>query len=375
MHLFIAQIFVFIGVCQGADLRSGAARLDITGSVVGQAMMGFGKSEFKNRGIHTRLYARAAYFETATESFAFVSLDQAMVPELLKQDVLKLLQLWTPGKFNDSNVMLTATHTHAGPAGYMHHPLYLLASGGFDKKYFSYLTRQVATAIDAARRSSVKARVSVAQTELTDASFNQSVIPYSLNLNASDFEYDRNPLSTTIRIEKNDGSARPIGLINWFSVHPTSLGNENRLVSGDSKGAAAWLVEQELGGVAAFANSDEGDVSGEVFHTAELSPMEKSLEVARRQSEGAMRAHALAASQPALDGNLRTLTQWVEMPETKVAKLCEPALGYSFAAGSEDGPTHLAGFFEGMRQGEFQLPPFVALANWILGPLLRPTKV
>ena len=53
-------------------MPTGRRSLDITGSVVGQAMMGFGKSEFKNRAF-TPAFMLVRYFETATESFAFVS--------------------------------------------------------------------------------------------------------------------------------------------------------------------------------------------------------------------------------------------------------------------------------------------------------------
>ena len=76
-------------------------------------------------------------------------------------------------------------------------------------------------------------------------------------------------------ISGNDGA--PLGLLNWFSVHGTSLNNTNRLLSGDNRGVASLLLEEAVNGaiwdtqelpgssnqsfVAAFASTNLGDVS------------------------------------------------------------------------------------------------------------------
>ena len=36
----------------------------------------------------------------------------------------------------------------------------------------------------------------------------------------------------------------PMGVINWFAVHPTSMNNTNHLISGDNKGLASQLLEK-----------------------------------------------------------------------------------------------------------------------------------
>lgn len=38
----------------------------------------------------------------------------------------------------------------------------------------------------------------------------------------------------------------PIGMICWFAVHGTSMNNTNQLISGDNKGYAALLFEQDF---------------------------------------------------------------------------------------------------------------------------------
>ncbi|MDZ7781529.1 MAG: neutral/alkaline non-lysosomal ceramidase N-terminal domain-containing protein [Halioglobus sp.] len=36
----------------------------------------------------------------------------------------------------------------------------------------------------------------------------------------------------------------PIGLINWYALHPTAMNYYNRLVSGDHKGYASLMMER-----------------------------------------------------------------------------------------------------------------------------------
>jgi len=43
-------------------------------------------------------------------------------------------------------------------------------------------------------------------------------------------------------------SGDPMGIINWFAVHPTSMNNTNKLISGDNKGYASQLFEKHING-------------------------------------------------------------------------------------------------------------------------------
>ena len=63
---------------------------------------------------------------------------------------------------------------------------------------------------------------------------------------------------------------KPMGVLNWFAVHPTSMNNTNHLISGDNKGAASQMFEREMNSnyvtgkgpfVAAFASTNLGDIS------------------------------------------------------------------------------------------------------------------
>ncbi len=70
---------------------------------------------------------------------------------------------------------------------------------------------------------------------------------------------------------------RAVGCLNWFAMHPTSLGYRNDLISGDNKGWAASQFESaQCSGngdkfVAGFANSACGDVSGNVHRQSGIA--------------------------------------------------------------------------------------------------------
>jgi neutral ceramidase len=113
----------------------------------------------------------------------------------------------------------------------------------------------------------------VASGDLPDAAINRSPHAYLRNPAAERAQYpsDTNTLMTLLRLQKSTGLE--IGAINWFAVHGTSMGNDNHLISGDNKGYAAYLFEQAKGTnylvdetfVAAFAQSDEGDATPNIY--------------------------------------------------------------------------------------------------------------
>ena len=59
------------------------------------------------------------------------------------------------------------------------------------------------------------------------------------------YEHDTDPGVHQMNIfhaETNE----PMGVINWFAVHPTSMNNTNHLISGDNKGLASQLLEKHV---------------------------------------------------------------------------------------------------------------------------------
>lgn len=141
------------------------------------------------------------------------------------------------------------------------------------------------------------------------------------------------------------GTEQTVGVINWHAVHPTNLGQDYRKVSGDNKGHAEYLLEQEFGDtiVAAFANSNAGDVSGNIKYGR---PTESGSVVLDRmkadgqvQKDAALQLMDTATTQ--LAGGVDYRYSRIDMGSTAIdavpgARTWEGGLGFSFAAGSSE---------------------------------------
>ena len=64
-----------------------------------------------------------------------------MMGQLIKMEVLKKLEA-EHGKdvFRNDNLVLSATHTHSGPAGYMQYLMYTISSFGFVEDCFQVIS-------------------------------------------------------------------------------------------------------------------------------------------------------------------------------------------------------------------------------------------
>jgi neutral ceramidase len=190
---------------------------------------------------------------------------------------------------------------------------------------------------------------------------------------------------TLLRFERDDG---PIGMLNWFAVHGTSMNFYNKLISGDNKGYAAYAVEHARGTrytgkpefVAAFAQTNAGDVTPNL-NLNNTGPGKTDVESTRiigaRQARAAEKLFDQAKE--AIHGPIDFRHEYVDFSKLDVAeeftgngprRTCPSALGYSFAAGStEDGGGHPL-FKEGMKESNAMIDQ-MARANF---PDAIPTK-
>lgn len=49
-----------------------------------------------------------------------------------------------------------------------------------------------------------------------------------------------------VQVQFVSAENQPLGMINWFAVHPISMNNTNRLVSSDNVGLASIMMEQKM---------------------------------------------------------------------------------------------------------------------------------
>src|SRR5206468_2724132 len=100
------------------------------------------------------------------------------------------------------------------------------------------------------------ATVRLGRGELRGASVNRARRAFELNPDADKafFPDGVDPATVLLSVER-DGE--PVGVVNFFAVHGTSMTNRNRLVSADNKGYAAYHWERLVSGLDYLAESDD----------------------------------------------------------------------------------------------------------------------
>lgn len=211
-------------------------------------MQGYANPSQIAGGILTRLYARAfivADPKTPENRIVFVNLDACMAAQAVTFTLLRRLQdRYGPDLYSEQNVILSGTHTHSGPAGYLQYVVYDITGLGFVQETFDALVTGIEHAVVRAHESLAPGQLFVATGELLDANVNRSPTAYVMNPEEerAEYSYDVDKIMTVLGIENSSGT--PLGAFSWFPVHGTSMNNTNRLVNGDNKGAAAQFMER-----------------------------------------------------------------------------------------------------------------------------------
>merc|ERR1711970_1023994 len=376
-------LLALLGVAHGG-YNVGVGRGDVTGPAAEIGMMGYAKQGQNTKGIHTRLFSRAFIIEDVESGtrVVFVSVDEAMMGQLVKLEVIEALSSLFPGVYTEENIVLSATHTHSGPAGFMQYVLFNVPNLGFVGQTLEAMVAGIVESIARAHASMRPGKVyhSVGEVE-EEASINRSPTSYLANPEEERAKYASNLDTNMVQLNFYDEDDQPLGVLNWFSVHPNSMNNTNHYISGDNKGAASLMFEKTMNPdyvagktpfVAAFASTNLGDVSpntmgprcidtglpcdtehstcdGRTQMCIASGPGEDMFQstkiIAERQFKKSYELFSDQASYTELSGPVQFIHQWVDMSSYQVTlnngstvSTCKPALGYSFAAGTTDGP-------------------------------------
>lgn len=378
------------GACRGnRTFRFGSGVHDITGPVANTSGMGWEDPTQVFDGLHMRQYARAFAIESPCNGrrALFVSTDTGMIFGSVRLGVLDAVAAdpELAAHYGPENLMLSATHTHNGPAGYSHYEAFNLLHFGFDPLVLDTIVDGIVAAMRRAHANlqahAGAAPIELAVGELLDTNINRSLIAFERNAEAERREFldaDGEPVNVDKRfvqlnLVRRNGSA--VGVINWFGVHPTVMGPETTLVSSDNKGYASLGFERIMGTdygdtagadnfVAAFAQTVEGDASPNIFILERPHPdptrggganprestaisgtkqLAKSLALFREGEPLTgpvdyrlfhVRMDNVTVTDPAVLDSLRHPPAL----DAPVKRTCLAALGVSFGAGAEDGP-------------------------------------
>lgn len=353
-----------------SEYHVGRGIADITGESAECGMLGYGVASQQTTGVHNRLRARAFVIATSDRRVLLVICELPLLLESVHREVLRRLAAIYGRLYTVDNVMLTATHTHCGPGGYSEHLLYNSNTHGFRPQTFGAIIDGIVEAVEHAHGDLAPATLSLATAELHDASVNRSPTAFARNPDADRacFPDEIDPQTTLLRIDR-DG--RLVGIVNWFATHGTSMTNRNTLISGDNKGYAAYqcerldahvdyLADDQPGFVAAFAQTNSGDMSPNLNRRPGSGPTEDEFENTRIIGSRQACAATKLATAPGteLTGGLDVRTTYVDLSDFTVtpefsgdgrAHHTGPVMaGAAALAGTDEGPGPLHPF---LRQG------------------------
>lgn len=363
------------------NLKIGVGKHDITGPCAEVTFMGMSNLSQRGLGIHSRLFSRAFVFEDLDNGkhAVLVTADLGMCFQAVQQAVIKRLKKHPPFKvngrfiYNEKNVLISGNHTHSGPGGYSHHFVYNLAmidlhaASGFNGQNFDVIVEGIYRSIVKAHNSKKRGKILMARGDLGDCGNIRSVDAYVQNP-----EVDETAVRSLETVEPMyremtllkfvDDLGRPFGSLNWFAVHPTNMGEKNRLISGDNKGYAEELFENRFSGVtAAFANSCCGDISPNAgFGRPDgKHDYRRTVDFGTKQFQRAAQLYEEAVEE--LDGGIDFRQTYVDMSHCEIEgtghRTWPAAFGLGMSQGSSEDSKGPGRWPEGTKKPEFKKDP------------------
>ncbi|MCJ1378018.1 hypothetical protein MMC17_001114 [Xylographa soralifera] len=372
----------------------GVGKADITGPIVEINMMGYADPNQVGSGLRQRLFSRAFIvgdIRHPKDRFVYLVLDIQSGDTAIRYGILEGLQELGPqysAVYGQHNVAVTGTHSHSGPGAWLNYLLPQITSRGFDKQSYQAIVDGAVLSIRKAHDGLTLGHLSFGSTEVKDANINRSPFAYLANPaeERQRYEHDVDKTLTMLRFQRVEDGLN-LGVLTWFPVHGTSMLGNNTLISGDNKGVAASLFEKSMknrrdiaqGFVAGFSQANVGDTSPNVlgaycedesgkecdfedstcggrnepchgrgpFFTEKDQGASSCYEIGRRQFIAAKELFDSFDERniPISGSVVRSLHTFQDFsnftfqhPNGSTVNTCPAALGYSFAAGTTDGP-------------------------------------
>ncbi|MHC4830760.1 MAG: neutral/alkaline non-lysosomal ceramidase N-terminal domain-containing protein [Planctomycetota bacterium] len=255
---------------RGPILTAGAAIVDITppigvplgGHGGGRRRLAPNQYDLDPTNFHTMfapstgtrdpIYARAVVIDDGVDRVAIVSTDLIASDNRAAAEVSRLLQA-RGVPIDPERILYTATHNHSGPGTVSELRFWELAAMDLHQpQVFTQITRGMADAVEAALRELQPARLGIGTADLTGVAINRRAWNPFYGRDTLD------PALSVIRIDRPDGA--PIATIMNYAIHIMAFGSSNMEYSADIAGEACTAVEAQVGGLALFVNSAEGDI-------------------------------------------------------------------------------------------------------------------
>lgn len=348
-------------------------------------MMGYASLDQKGTGLLQRIYSRAFIVASPSSPSArilYIISDIASGDTAIRAGLLDELQRLYPNVYTRANVAFVGTHSHAGPGAYFNYLLPQITTLGFDQQSYRAIVDGTVRAVKRAHESLAPGYLTLGKGEVIDGGINRSPYAYDQNPAEEKARYAGNADTEMTLLAFESESGKKLGLLNWYPTHGTSLYNNNTLIAGDNKGYAAIAFEKYIGDgfVAGFSQSNVGDISpntlgpvcedtglpckyedstcngktqmckarGPGFRALDNGKTSNKIIGERQVATAKAIWDRLATEGVPVKGEIRSLHQFVDfgveggykfkLPNGEEKRTCKAALGFSFAAGTTDGP-------------------------------------
>ena len=211
------------------NFKAGFAAVDIT-PAAGTPKIGWLK-RLTCEVVLDPIFARIAVFEAGRERIAFIGLDTLSIRWSTAQAIRRRIGRATG--FPEANIMVAATHNHAGPA---------VANVGDvprDDRYIAAMVRKVADGFTRAWRARQPAMIGMASCAETRVARNRRVVMRDgrvcthANLLNPDSMYIEGPIDPELAVlAVKSLKGAPMGLILNYACHPTHHGGTNEVSAG-----------------------------------------------------------------------------------------------------------------------------------------------
>ncbi|KUJ15691.1 neutral/alkaline nonlysosomal ceramidase-like protein [Mollisia scopiformis] len=416
---------------KGSQYLLGVGKADITGPVVEINMMGYADTKQLGSGLRQRLYSRAFIVgdvKRPEDRFVYLVLDTQSGDTAVRYGILNgLKELGSDyDVYGQHNVAVTGTHSHSGPGAWLNYLLPQITSKGFDKQSYRAIVDGAILSIRRAHMSLQPGYLTAGTTKVFGANINRSLYAYLENPESERVKYnesieDDGSVEKTLTLLKfqraSDGKST--GVLTWFPTHGTSMLGNNTLISGDNKGVAADLFEKSFSAednvaddfVAGFSQASVGDTSPNVlgawcedgsgdqctfenstcsdgksqhchargpFFRVKDNGASSCFEIGRRQFEPARSLYDTIGTVgvPITGPTVKSFHTFQDMSNFSFplangsyVQTCPAALGYSFAAGTSDGP----GAFD-FTQNDPNAPNASPVWRVVSGAIKEPTE-
>ncbi len=258
LTLMLALMFLPLAA-QGAGLRAGVASVDIT-PPPGLSMYGYFdriKDERLSTGTLDPLYARVLVLQAGDARLALVTLDLGRCFGKASLDRLRSEVRLLAGI---SDLLVTASHTHAGPNVLDEYPNSRLPA------WEAEALGKIARAVQEAARLAVDVRLGTGYGS-AHVGYNRRVVGADGGVKMlwqNPTRIPTSPVDPTVSILRIDTSeGRPLAILVNYACHPVIFGSDNQKYSSDYVGVMRRTVEESFGGqlTCFFLQGADGDIN------------------------------------------------------------------------------------------------------------------